>query len=169
MKKVMLLVVMAMGFVLTGFAYGPWGGVPSPEFDNLREIMQYGNHDAKKLDDGIWVSLLSDNEELVVKIKSFFTSDPEELKKYFGDTTVKISEVATGVEITLTSDNKKTVDELHYFGPMLVYGYLRDLTFKKANNGGSWRGGFFGHRGPGRGPWFGHGHWPGRPSGYYHD
>ena len=149
MKKLMLLVIF-MFVAGIALAHGSgWRSDNRGSGNNWKDMDQHHNlmHDsqvkAEKIDKGIKIEMTAESKDIQGLIQKEFLEKQDDLKSYFDDVEIIVRKLDNGIELTLSANDSRTVEQLQYYGNGLVYRYLRD----KIHNSRTGRGGYRGHHG----------------------
>jgi len=150
MKKLIVFVV-SLFVASLALAHGPGWQSDNPSWrnnnwksmDQHHDLMHDSQVKAEKIDKGVKIEVTAQSKEVQMLIQKELLENQKNIKSYFNGVEVTVKKLDTGVELTLSADDSKTVKQLQYGGNRLVYQYLRDRVH------GSWagRGGYQGHHG----------------------
>jgi hypothetical protein len=132
MKKLLVLII-SLFLASIALAHGGSGWRnDSRSWRNDKGMDQHHNlmHDsqvkAEKTDKGIKIEMTAQSKEVRELIQKEFLENQKNIESYFDGVKVTAKKLDSGVELTLSSDDTKTVEQLQYQGDGLVYQYLRD-------------------------------------------
>lgn len=94
--------------------------------DQHRSLMHDSQVKAEKIDKGIKIEMTAQSKEVQELIQKEFLENQKNIESYFDGVKVTAKKLDSGVELTLSSDDTKTVEQLQYSGDGLIYQYLRN-------------------------------------------
>jgi len=111
------------------------------EMNDTHNVMHNTSISEKRSENGITFEVTSKSDATIESIKKRFVDDQTQMESYFKEVDVTVNTLDRGFEITLESNNKKTVAKLQSNGKNMIYRYLHSRNGRFGSHMGNHHGG----------------------------